>query len=156
MGIIVQEMDRAMLDESKVPKPFSGEAIQTSTNILNKVHIRVNNDKTPYELWHGRPISVKPFKIFGSKCYIKINEDNLGKFYSIEDEGILLGYSFRSKGYKCYNKRIHNIFESIDVKVNEGPFQSVRLQYHVDSHEELVNKEPENENINGNQEVGDS
>jgi hypothetical protein len=64
------------------------------------VNIRVNNDKTPYELWHGRPTSIKHFKNFGIKCYIKRNEDNLGKFDSIDDEGIMLGYFSRSKGYK--------------------------------------------------------
>jgi hypothetical protein len=149
-------MARAMLDESEVPKTFWGEVVQTVVNILNKAHIRVNSDKTPYELWHGRPTSIKHFKIFGSKCYIKRNEDNLGKFDSREDEGIMLGYSSRSKGYKCYNKRLHKIVESIDVKVNEGPFQSVRLQYHVDSDEEPVNNEPQNDNINGNQEAEDS
>jgi hypothetical protein len=99
-------MARAMLDESEVPKTFWGESIQTVVNILNKAHIRVNNGKTSYELWHGRTPSIKHFKVFGSKCYIKINEYNLGKFDSRSDEGILLGYSSRSKGYKCYNKRL--------------------------------------------------
>jgi hypothetical protein len=42
----------------------------------------------------------KHFKVFVRKCYIKINEEILGKFYSRDDEGILLGYSSRSKGYK--------------------------------------------------------
>jgi hypothetical protein len=83
-------------------------------------------------LWHGKPTSIKNFKIFGSKCYIKINEDNLGKFDSREDEGILLVYSSGSKRYKFYNKRICKIVESIYVKVNEGSFQPVRLQYHVE------------------------
>jgi hypothetical protein len=79
-------------------------------------------------LWHGIPTLIKHFKNFGSKCYIKRNEDNLGKFDSKEYEGIMLGYSSRSKGYKLYNKRLHKIVENIDVKVNEGSFQPVRLQ----------------------------
>jgi hypothetical protein len=33
--------------------------------------LRNNTDKTPYELWKGRPTNVKHFKVFGSKCYIK-------------------------------------------------------------------------------------
>jgi len=41
-----------------------------------------NNEKTPYELWKGRPASVTYFNIFGSKCFIKINDDSLGKFDS--------------------------------------------------------------------------
>jgi hypothetical protein len=38
--------------------------------------------------------------MFGIKFYIKINEDDFGKFDSRGDEGIMLGYSSRRKGYK--------------------------------------------------------
>jgi len=79
-------------------------------DILNKAHVQVNNDKTPYALWFGMPTTVKHFRIFGSKCYIKNNDDKIGKFESRANERILLGYSSRSKGYKCYHKRIQNIF----------------------------------------------
>ena len=70
-------------------------------------------------MWKGRPASVGYFKVFGSKCYIKVNDDNLGKFNSRSDEGIFLGYSTSNKAYKCYNKRLRRIVESIDVKVDE-------------------------------------
>jgi hypothetical protein len=53
MNIIIQEMARAMLDESKVPNTFWGEVIQAIVNILNKSHIRVNNNKTPVGLLRG-------------------------------------------------------------------------------------------------------
>jgi hypothetical protein len=156
MNKIVQEMARAMLDESKVPNTFWGEVVQTVVNILNKSHIRVNNNKTPYELWHGRSTSIKHFKIFGRKCYIKRNEDNLGKFDSRADEGIMLGYSSRRKGYKCYNKILHKIVESIDVKVDEGPLHPVRHQHHDDSYDEPINNEPQDDRMNEYQEQEDS
>ena len=50
MNRIVQQMARAMLDDSKTPETFWGEATHTTVNILNKAHVRVNSDKTPYEL----------------------------------------------------------------------------------------------------------
>lgn len=34
---------------------------------------------------------------FGSKCYMKINEDNLGKFNARANEGIFLGYLTKIK-----------------------------------------------------------
>ena len=73
----------------------------------------------PYELWHGKPASIKHFRIFGSKCYIKNNDENLGKFYARTDEGIFLGYASKSKGYRCYNKTLRKIVESIDVRFDE-------------------------------------
>jgi hypothetical protein len=68
-----------------------------TVHILNKVHLRMNSDKTPYELWFDRPASIKNFKVFGGKGYIKNNVDHLGKFDGRVDEGIFLGYATNSK-----------------------------------------------------------
>jgi len=83
-------------------------------------HLRPNNDKTPYELWFGRHASIKHVKVFGSKCYIKNNDEHLGKYDDRADEGIFLGYSTNSKGYTCYNKRVHKLVDCIDIKIDEG------------------------------------
>jgi len=73
----------------------------------------------PHEIWYGKTPMVKYFKIFGRKCYLKRTDENHGMFEPRADEGILLGYSALSKGYKCYNKRLGKIVESIDVVVDE-------------------------------------
>eukprot|EP00253_Pinus_taeda_P013018 PITA_13018 len=49
-----------------------------------------------------------------------MTDEKLGKFEPRADEGILLGYSSRSKGYKCYNKRLGKIIEIINVVVDEA------------------------------------
>lgn len=54
-----------------------------------------------------------------SKCYIRNIKDNLGKFKDRSDEGIFLGYSCKRKAYQCYNKRLGNIMERVEVKVDE-------------------------------------
>ena len=59
------------------------------------------------------------FQIIQKNCYIKRNEDDLGKFDSRTDEGIFLGYSSTKREYRCYNKRLHNIVESADVRVDD-------------------------------------
>jgi hypothetical protein len=89
-------------------------------HVLNKAHLKPQSDKTPYELWYGRPTSIKHFKVFGSKCYIKNNDENLGKYDDRANEGIFLGYATNSKGYICYNKRLHKMVDCIDIKVDEG------------------------------------
>ena len=70
-------------------------------------------------MWHVRTDLVKYFKVFDSSCYIKRNEDDLGKFDSRTDEGIFLGYSSTKKAYRCFNKKLHKIIESADVKVDD-------------------------------------
>jgi hypothetical protein len=108
-----------MLNEAKLLDIYWREAIYTKIYILNIDQLRINHDKTPYELWFGRPTSVKHFRVFGSKCYIKRDDDNLGKFDSRSDEGIFLGYSSNKKAYRCYNLILHKIVESTDVKVDD-------------------------------------
>ena len=80
----------------------------------------MNNDKTPYEIWYGNLPTAKHFRVFGRKCFIKNNDEKLGKFEPRENEGIYLGYSSRSKAYKCYNKILLNIVECIDVVIDES------------------------------------
>jgi hypothetical protein len=67
----VQQMARSMMNERNIPQTYWVEAIHTAVHILNKAHLRPHSDKTPYELWFGRPASIKHFKVFGSTCYIK-------------------------------------------------------------------------------------
>ena len=93
MNRMVQKMACAMLDESGNLANFWGEAAFVAVTILNKTNVRVNNTQTPHELWYGKTNMVKYFKIIGSKCYIKKNDENLGKFEPRANEGILLGYS---------------------------------------------------------------
>ena len=86
-------MAQAMLDESVTPATFWDEVAFAAISILNKENVRVNNTQTPHEIWYGKTSTVKYFKVFGSKCYIKRNNEKLGKFEPIEDEGILVSYS---------------------------------------------------------------
>ncbi len=136
MNRTVQQMARAMLDESGTLATFWGEAAYVVVVILKKTNVRVNNTQTPHELWYGESYSVKHFKIFGRKCYIKNTDEQLGKLEPRADEGILLGYSPHNKAYKCYNKRLGKIVDSIDVVVDEKGY----IPRHV-SHEDIEENE---------------
>jgi hypothetical protein len=82
-----------MLNEAKIPDKFWRDAVYTTVHILNQAQLRFNHDGTPYEIWFGKPESVKHFRVFRSKFYFNRDDDNLGKFDSSSDEGIFLGYS---------------------------------------------------------------
>ena len=43
---------------------------------------------------------MKYFRVFGSKCYILNDQENLGKFDAKSDEGIFLGYFISSQAYR--------------------------------------------------------
>jgi hypothetical protein len=108
-----------MLKDSKLGDIFWVQVVHTTIHILNKGMLRSNNDKTPYELWKGRSTNIKHFRVFGRKCYIKREDNKIGKFDSRVDKGILVGYSRKRKAYKCYNLRLNKIVESINVNIDE-------------------------------------
>lgn len=82
-----------MLDEFGTPTSFWGEVAFAAITILNKTKVWVNSSQTSHELWYGKTPTVKYFKVFGRKCYIKRTDEKLGKFEPRADEDILLGYS---------------------------------------------------------------
>jgi hypothetical protein len=81
-NIIVQEMAKTMLKDSKFGNIFWAQEVHTSVHILNRGILRNNSDKNPYEIWKGRPENVNHFRVFGSKCYIKRKDNRIGKFES--------------------------------------------------------------------------
>lgn len=50
MNMTVQQMTRAMLDESETPATFWGETAFVAVIILNKTNIQVNSTQKPHEL----------------------------------------------------------------------------------------------------------
>lgn len=78
------------------------EVVHTAIYILNRGLLRLKKNKNPYELLYGRQTTMKYFRVFGRKSYIRRDKDILGKFDSRYDEGIFLGYSSSSKPYRCY------------------------------------------------------
>jgi len=140
----VQEMARTMLLAVDLQPKFWREAVGTTVYTLNRTQLRSNCETNPNELWKGRPTSVKYFMIFGSKCFIKINDGSLGKFDSWVDEVIFLRYTTRRKAYKCYNYRLKKIVESIDVNVDED-LPKKEIEEHED--DSLIEEEPKEEEI---------
>jgi hypothetical protein len=83
-------MARTMLMDSKLTDIFWTQAVHTTVHIQNIVILRNNTEKTPYELWKGRPTNVNHFRVFGSKCYIKIEDGRIRKFDSVWTKEYLL------------------------------------------------------------------
>ena len=48
-----------------------------------------------------------------------LKEYRKGKFDVKSDEGIFLGYSCKSKAYKCLNFSTHKIMESAHVRIDD-------------------------------------
>jgi hypothetical protein len=132
------------MKESNLPKVYWREEIHTTIYILNRVEDKANNTKTPYELWYGRIPFVKYFRVFGRKCYIKRDEKKLGNFDARSNEVIFLGYSTKIKDYKCYNKRLRKIVESVIINVDEDLYNLIYIYGYVSNEISCGGEEEEN------------
>ena len=77
-----------MLLNKDIPQKFWVKAVNTSCHIGNRIFFRAGTKKTSYEIWKEKKPKVKYFRVFGSKCYILNDRENLGKFDAKSDEGI--------------------------------------------------------------------
>jgi hypothetical protein len=147
------EMARTMLNESRLNDMFWPQAVHTVVHILNRSLLRNNTDKTPYQLWKGIPANIKHFRIFGSKCYIKRINKDLGKLDSRTDEGILVGYSCSRKAYKCYNFKLRKIVESIYVRFDESSFFKSKSKQKDQQIHEIYDKHKMDEEVSETKET---
>ena len=108
-----------MLLNKSIPQKFWAKAVNTSCHIGNRIYFRARTKKTSYEIWREKKSKVKYFRVFGSKCYILNDRENLGKFDAKSDEGIFLGYSTNSQSYRVYNKCTKIVMESINVVIDD-------------------------------------
>ncbi|KAJ9539003.1 LOW QUALITY PROTEIN: hypothetical protein OSB04_031736 [Centaurea solstitialis] len=113
------EAARTMLAYSGLPLTFWAEAVCTACFTQNRTIITKRFKKTPYHIINRRVPNVKFFHVFGCRCYILNNRDNLGKFDKKADEGYFLGYSLTSKTFRVYNKRTKMVMETVYVTYDE-------------------------------------
>jgi frataxin-like iron-binding protein CyaY len=86
----IQEMAQTMLMDSKLRDISWTHVVHATIHIQNRVILINNNEKTPYELWKGRPTNVKHFRVFGRKWYIKREGGRMESFTLVWTKEYLL------------------------------------------------------------------
>jgi transposase InsO family protein len=66
---VIQEMAHVMIHSKNLAQHFWGEAVNIACHIINRVYLRPETNKTPYEIWRGKNPTVKYFRTFGSENY---------------------------------------------------------------------------------------
>nr|GFC27032.1 integrase, catalytic region, zinc finger, CCHC-type, peptidase aspartic, catalytic [Tanacetum cinerariifolium] len=57
--------------------------------------------------------------MFGCRCYLLNDYDDIGKLKAKGDIGVFVGYSKESAAFRIYNKRTRKIHESVNVNFDE-------------------------------------
>ncbi|GJZ46020.1 retrovirus-related pol polyprotein from transposon TNT 1-94 [Tanacetum coccineum] len=113
------EAARTMLTFANLPLFLWAEAIATACFTQNHLIIHKRFDKTPYELINKRKTNIKFFHVFGCRCYLLNDYDDVGKLKEKRDIGVFVGYSKESAAFRVYNKHTRKIHESVIVNFDE-------------------------------------
>ncbi|KAJ9544292.1 hypothetical protein OSB04_023999 [Centaurea solstitialis] len=127
------EAARSMIAHSGVPQSFWAEAVSTACYTQNRTLIVKRTGKTAYEMVEQRKPNIDYFRVFGCKCYVLNDRDDLGKFEPKSDESIFIGYSHNSKAYRVFNKRTRTILESSNVDFSETETYSVASSSNINA-----------------------
>nr|GFC16100.1 retrovirus-related Pol polyprotein from transposon TNT 1-94 [Tanacetum cinerariifolium] len=108
-----------MLTFANLPSFLWAEAIATACFTQNHSIIYKRFDKSPYELMNKRKPNIKFFCVFGCRCYLLNDYEDVGKLKANGDIGVFVGYSKESAAFRIYNKRSRKIHESVNVNFDE-------------------------------------
>nr|GFB29127.1 hypothetical protein [Tanacetum cinerariifolium] len=110
-----------MLTFANLPSFLWAEAIATACFTQNRSIIHKCFDKTPYELINKRKPNIKFFRVFGCRCYILNDYDDVGKLkLKVKgDIGVFVGYSKESFAFRISKKRTRKIHESVNMNFDE-------------------------------------
>nr|GEV71971.1 retrovirus-related Pol polyprotein from transposon TNT 1-94 [Tanacetum cinerariifolium] len=122
------EAARTMLAYSLLPILFWAEAFNTACYVQNRVLMTKPQNKTHYELLHGRTPSISFIRPFGCLVTILNTLDSLGKFDGKVDERFLVGYSVSSKAFRVFNSRTRIVQKTLHVNFLENKPNAVGNQ----------------------------
>ena len=94
----VLEMVRLMMAQANLPISYWGDALLTTTYILNRVPSK-SVSSTPYELWTSKKLDLNNLRPWGSIGYVHNTSHRYGKLGPKGKKCIFIRYSEHSKGY---------------------------------------------------------
>nr|GEV81988.1 putative ribonuclease H-like domain-containing protein [Tanacetum cinerariifolium] len=115
---------RTMLISSKAPLYLWAEAINTACYTQNCFLIRLQYNKTPYELMHDKKLDLSFFHVFGSLCYPTNDNDDLVQEAAVPRAMILANSSMlTSIDQDAPSKNSTSQGSSLNVRQTYTPFE---------------------------------
>lgn len=102
------------------------------------------NTKSPFEIWHSKKVDMDTFRVFESRVAAHIPKKKRLKLDAKSKEGIFIGYSENTKGYRVFfsqNKKVEILKDVIFLPEKNTASRETK---NVLTNEE---EEAENENI---------
>nr|GFA99212.1 hypothetical protein [Tanacetum cinerariifolium] len=128
-NITLVEAARTMLTFANLPSFLWAEAIATACFTKNRSIIHKCFDKSSYELMNKRKPNIKFFCVFGYRCYLLNDYEDVGKLKANWDIGVFVRYSIESAALRIYNKRTLSQVDEASKKDLEYLFQPFYDEY---------------------------
>nr|GEZ21240.1 retrovirus-related Pol polyprotein from transposon TNT 1-94 [Tanacetum cinerariifolium] len=94
------EIARTMLTFANLPLFLCAESVATACFTQNRSIIHKHFNKTPYELMNKKKPNIKFFHMFGCRCYLLNDYEDVGKLKAKGDIGVFVGYSKESAAFR--------------------------------------------------------
>lgn len=112
-------MVRCMLKCKNLPPFLWGEAVSTTSYVLNRCPTKRLDNLTPEEAWTGVKPDISHLRIFGSLCWKRVPDQIRQK---LDDKGIpqvMVDYH-STGGYKLFDPQTNQVSVSRDVVIDEA------------------------------------
>ena len=92
-----------MINEKNLSKSYWPETANTTVYLINRCTTSGVHDVTHHEKFFEKKPDLSHTRIFSSISYMHIPDEKRQKLDPKSEKCILVGYSIKQKGYKCYN-----------------------------------------------------
>ena len=122
----IEEHVIAMLEESRLPPSFLGQAVAAYVHIWNRCSTTSLDSKTPYELWHCKKPDVSHLRVWGCTAYVHIQKDKRTGIGSHMEKCVFIGYPDGYKGWMFYNPTTKRTVISERAEFDERYFPGLK------------------------------
>lgn len=141
----VVEKARTLLADAKLGQELWGEAIYTSTYIINRLPTR--SGIIPAEVWYGELPNYQKLQIFGAVAHVHLMKPQReqGKFQEKSKKYYMIGYC--ENGYRLWDCQKREVIRARDVIFSSRGDQRCeeRRQVHSDCYQDVEDEHSEEE-----------
>ncbi|KAG6477308.1 hypothetical protein ZIOFF_066561 [Zingiber officinale] len=113
------ETCKSWLHTKKLPKELWAEGMNCAAHVINRTPLSSTNNKAPYELLYDVKPNVKHFRVFGSLCYVHLQDSQRSKLNAKAIKCVFVGYDERRKGWRYLDPTTNKCVVSRNVIFDE-------------------------------------
>ena len=114
-----------MLNSSNCSKSFWAEAVIAANYIQTRCSHRAINGKTPYEVQHGKKLSLEHIRAWGCDAYVYVDKVARDKLDPNATKCKLIGYEATRKAYRLWDYQKQKVIISRHVIFDESSITKV-------------------------------